>query len=668
MKNSTPIVLDRLAGALQKHGVRLKRMQLLQAAAQAFGYRNTHELSAADQAGDLQPPEARYIGRIQVAPVGWMHFLEGNEGGVFAVDQKRFDEQTGRAADWITSPLGGLLDVKAMRSAASAPNAPQAQDDKISGRIDADKCGATGDDVVATLAIRSQLNRAIYKVVRDHRMSNMADEDGYVGYPLVDLMSNPAPDTIATGEMEMIYLVDEIEGAVREMLGIKDEEATLEANLDAMIAKLPAPRVTRVGQDDLASVAMSPIDPEEPAYMTNACCEVASVTQADLDDLGLTYGSYEGEFYPLTDAEAQYIAEDVVDGADGKYGAMTGYSVLYRGKKYLMPSIEIMNGPDDNFPFASREEVRRDARSYAERIKPKVLNMGGHVLIEESYDDRFIVQILVPFESVMALGDKSIWHQRLSNLIADPDVMQTIEGRYPIRHQGANFAVSVEWIGEGEDGDFDPEDPADMPLLRFDAQRLVNGQWEDIPDGSYCTQVPAWCNISLARELANYIVDTLEVEGGAHPKRLLEGQSWACETMMKIHAANRINVNVTKQRHAQATRVYGNPQQGISIVLGKYADGGISCAVYNNEHCTGFAELRDIHAAHAWLKTHPSTNTDIDGLTTQSAALAPQISTNHPENVQWVLVDGNESESDWFEPDEEYPFERSFIQIEDMTV
>jgi len=77
------------------------------------------------------------------------------------------------------------------------------------------ECGAVSEDAIRHLAIRSQLNRAIYKAVREYRMGNMADADDHSSaYPLVDLMSNPAPADIGTGEMEMVALVDEIEEAV----------------------------------------------------------------------------------------------------------------------------------------------------------------------------------------------------------------------------------------------------------------------------------------------------------------------------------------------------------------------------------------------------------------------------------------------------------------------
>lgn len=52
--------------------------------------------------------------------------------------------------------------------------------------------------------------------------------------------------------------------------------------------------------------------------------------------------------------------------------------------------------------------------------------------------------------------------------------------------------VMVGWteLGEGIDGDYNPGDPEDVELLRFDVSRLVNGEWEAIDDASYCTQVP----------------------------------------------------------------------------------------------------------------------------------------------------------------------------------
>jgi hypothetical protein len=102
-----------------------------------------------------------------------------------------------------------------IRHATALKPAERPADQGGVGAIPADKVGAVSEDAIKHLEIRSHLNRAIYKAVCGYRMSNMSDaDDPACSYPLVDLMSNPAPSDIGTGEMEMVALVDEIEAAV----------------------------------------------------------------------------------------------------------------------------------------------------------------------------------------------------------------------------------------------------------------------------------------------------------------------------------------------------------------------------------------------------------------------------------------------------------------------
>ncbi|KMS60008.1 hypothetical protein V474_07970 [Novosphingobium barchaimii LL02] len=90
--------------------------------------------------------------------------------------------------------------------------------------------GAVGDSAIRSLQIRSPLNRAIYQAIRKHNVSNMCDEDGHP-YPLVDLMSNPAPSDIGTGEDEMIALADEVCSAVE---AIQTDPTTATKTLHAL--------------------------------------------------------------------------------------------------------------------------------------------------------------------------------------------------------------------------------------------------------------------------------------------------------------------------------------------------------------------------------------------------------------------------------------------------
>lgn len=66
-----------------------------------------------------------------------------------------------------------------------------------------------------------------------------------------------------------------------------------------------------------------------------------------------------------------------------------------------------------------------------------------------------------------------------------------------IVHVEGNIKVVLGWIGEGKSGDFDPNDPTDIPLLRFDIYTHHslnypfsenNGKkWHPVNDASYCT-------------------------------------------------------------------------------------------------------------------------------------------------------------------------------------
>ena len=84
--------------------------------------------------------------------------------------------------------------------------------------------------------------------------------------------------------------------------------------------------------------------------------------------------------------------------------------------------------------------------------------------------------------------------------------------------------VEFEDIGEGLSGDYDPTDPDDQPLLRFTTERRNDaGEWEEVPDGSYCTLLPTDTAHEALARAAEPILDALEQPS---PKRRLEELSW----------------------------------------------------------------------------------------------------------------------------------------------
>lgn len=90
--------------------------------------------------------------------------------------------------------------------------------------------------------------------------------------------------------------------------------------------------------------------------------------------------------------------------------------------------------------------------------------------------------------------------------------------------------LRVDWYnaGEGVCGDYNPEDPDDMNLLRFDVYHMKDDEWEEVEDASYCTWVRADTNISRLRELALHIFNEYKNVDYLYSsvKKLGEGLSW----------------------------------------------------------------------------------------------------------------------------------------------
>jgi hypothetical protein len=87
-------------------------------------------------------------------------------------------------------------------------------------------------------------------------------------------------------------------------------------------------------------------------------------------------------------------------------------------------------------------------------------------------------------------------------------------------------------LGEGIWGDYDCTDSEDINLLRFDVYRWRNGDWEAIPDSSYCTQISANTDENKLTKLLNIIMDELHgpISERHSIKRICERLSWIDET------------------------------------------------------------------------------------------------------------------------------------------
>jgi hypothetical protein len=99
--------------------------------------------------------------------------------------------------------------------------------------------------------------------------------------------------------------------------------------------------------------------------------------------------------------------------------------------------------------------------------------------------------------------------------------------------------VMMGYFDEGRSGDYDAEDPKDIPLCRFEAIDLVH-PLEDGPkcrsqqDNSYCTLLPATLDAAVLESVCRFIAES--VVELPHWKRTLEGHSWINkEQALRIH-------------------------------------------------------------------------------------------------------------------------------------
>lgn len=85
--------------------------------------------------------------------------------------------------------------------------------------------------------------------------------------------------------------------------------------------------------------------------------------------------------------------------------------------------------------------------------------------------------------------------------------------------------VSIGWVGEGQCGDFNEDDPDDVPYLRItadDLEYIDNSRSRQ--DNSYCTLLPAWTPIDVLKSVCHAIANSLVDQ--SHWKRRLEEWSW----------------------------------------------------------------------------------------------------------------------------------------------
>jgi hypothetical protein len=168
---------------------------------------------------------------------------------------------------------------------------------------------------------------------------------------------------------------------------------------------------------------------QEPVYLTNQCCE-STLDHADGKEvfatLGLEYGLFADQFYPLTDRELKFVGEDCVHTKAGI--AMTGYSVLYQGRKYLSPCIEFPYVTEGTDPYdaehlyPSEDAARDEVNNLCVYLDRTIRGGGGFAWA--SYEDgpdgdkRHTVAVLLPVHRSAHYSDLDAWKKYIKSILA----------------------------------------------------------------------------------------------------------------------------------------------------------------------------------------------------------------------------------------------------------
>ena len=117
------IHIERLAAALATKGLRLKRHNLLEVVAAAFGYHNHNEAKAAADRGDLDVPRADLIGRTTTAGQDFVVLKDPRADALYAVPASQMPA-AGKTGSIGITPYGNMVELADVGGVSDAITAP----------------------------------------------------------------------------------------------------------------------------------------------------------------------------------------------------------------------------------------------------------------------------------------------------------------------------------------------------------------------------------------------------------------------------------------------------------------------------------------------------------------------------------------------------------------
>ena len=250
---------------------------------------------------------------------------------------------------------------------------------------------------------------------------------------------------------------------------------------------------------------MSEVGKRDRAWTTDIEGDVCyGITRDDLENLGLPYHYSDGEWMPLTEKEFSYLQPDRylplrpgpihrnemwtpdINGLEVK----VGQSCVWKGKKWLVPSIEFSFGEDEKATaFAELESYVRD-------LRPLIDPLGGEIEVHaDATDYAHEIEIFIPMELALDFDTPGEWAVALTWLLCPADkrdrltrVMATFntpttspgyevtwDATFDVLREGRTNALNY-IMGERDD-DLNLR-YCESPFAHKDAQALWNESWD----------------------------------------------------------------------------------------------------------------------------------------------------------------------------------------------
>lgn len=494
---SLPIHLNRLDRALRAQGVVFKRHQLLETSAAAFGFHNSNEATAAAKSGALNPPQAAPIGRISLDDGQSLIVVQDPLAKApYAIDET-FVEQSDGSDPFGVSPYGHILDLSRLSAEPLADFAEKLSqigsrdciELKLYTACIQHKHGENRYHSLSEEGVEAEIEGFCSQWWNEveHRFSGetftgkelienyfAAHDHDFLERSEVSLSLSPDELLEALGQVRATTARSAASGPVKDPEPVdpwadhpvfgSDDWRTEVANGDTRqsYAQWVASRIEQQDEHTAADNAgqvntAAPVDNrrdgiEKRIYLTNGSCEHAHGDEALLEELGLRWSEDDhGDFYPLTDNESRFIAEEGPTLPNGYWPNMA-YSFLYQGKKFAGAVMEVYFGDD----VAARnpktgEETLREVRAYVSHIAPRIEAIGGHIFVVEDDgpgSDRHTIEVLIPFSHISKHAeDFDDWKCQLARLLMPAGGPRVIARFHGGVIQGGRW-LSVEPPGE----------------------------------------------------------------------------------------------------------------------------------------------------------------------------------------------------------------------------